>query len=470
MIESADKTLDDIALADRFELTELVDRGALLEVTRSVEGLFGIPVRLYSATGQLLADTSCRVELYDYLEKLRGGRSALNAVISAVRRVHPGNTPVDQTCLTGARYRISSVLYEGRSVGRIILGPFREPGLVALPEALVQVDPELDPDRALPLLLAMPTADDALASRIERHLQATLELLVFSGLKALLASNMHLAAVRESFRELSEKNAKLQAAYERLKELDRLKSNFLATVSHELRTPLTSIIGYSEMLREGIPGDLNEEQREFVGTIHDKGEQLLGLIKTLLDLSKLESGTMSLRKARMQVGDVVSDVVATLTPQARKKGVELGAQVEDALPELWADADRLRQVLLNLSENAIKFTPPGGLVTVSAAMKWLDSEDRGAAGNVLLLPARRRAVELRVSDTGIGIAEEERPRVFDAFYQVDSSSTREQGGTGLGLSIVKRLVDAHDGDIDIAANGSHGTVFVVTLPVLPEPG
>jgi signal transduction histidine kinase len=172
----------------------------------------------------------------------------------------------------------------------------------------------------------------------------------------------------------------------------------------------------------------------------------------------------------MQVADVVSDVVATLTPQARKKGVELGAQVEDALPELWADADRLRQVLLNLSENAIKFTPPGGLVTVSAAMKWLDSEDLGAAGNVLLLPARRRAVELRVSDTGIGIAEDERPRVFDAFYQVDSSSTREQGGTGLGLSIVKRLVDAHDGDIDIAANGSHGTVFVVTLPVLPEPG
>jgi signal transduction histidine kinase len=307
-------------------------------------------------------------------------------------------------------------------------------------------------------------------ARIEKHLQATLDLLLFSGLRALLASNMHLATVRESFRELSEKNSKLQAAYERLKELDRLKSNFLATVSHELRTPLTSIIGYSEMLREGIVGDLNEEQKEFVGTIHDKGEQLLGLIKTLLDLSKLESGTMSLRKAQMQVGALVNDVVATLTPQARKKGVELLARVDESLPELWADTDRLRQVLLNLSENAIKFTPAGGTVTVSAALTWLDGGDLGGAGGVLMLPVKRKGIQLRVADTGIGISDDERARVFDAFYQVDSSSTREQGGTGLGLSIVKRLVDAHDGTIQIESNAPHGTVFVVTIPAQADAG
>lgn len=470
-MEAAEKTLDDITLADRFELAELVDREALVEMTRSVEGLFGIPLRLYSTSGQLLADTSCRVELYDYLDKLRGGRVALQNVVAAVRRAHPGTSAVVQACVSGAQYRISSVLYEGRSVGRIILGPYREPHLTELPPSLVEVDEALDRERARELLLALPTADSALVARIERHLQATLELLVFSGLKALLASNMHLSAVRESFRELSEKNSKLQAAYERLKELDRLKSNFLATVSHELRTPLTSIIGYSELLREGIPGDLNEEQREFVGTIHDKGEQLLGLIKTLLDLSKLESGTMSLRKSSMQLGEVVHDVVATLAPQARKKGVELTVQVEDALPELWADADRLRQVLLNLCENAIKFTPSGGAVSVSASSIWLDADNAGGPGSVLLLPALRRGVEVRVADTGIGIEEEERSRVFDAFYQVDSSSTREQGGTGLGLSIVKRLVDAHEGSIRIEENdGGRGTVFVITLPVRSDAG
>ncbi len=470
MIEAAEKTLDDLTLGDRFELSELVHRDALLEMTRSAEELFGIPLRLYSGSGQLLADTSRRIELYEYLDKSRGGRIALQGVVGAVRRAQPGTGSVAQSCVTGAQYRITAILYEGKSVGRMIFGPFRDPAHTAVPSSLLELDPEIDAATANALFSAMPSAETAMIARIEKHLQATLDLLLFSGLRALLASNMHLATVRESFRELSEKNSKLQAAYERLKELDRLKSNFLATVSHELRTPLTSIIGYSEMLREGIVGDLNEEQREFVGTIHDKGEQLLGLIKTLLDLSKLESGTMSLRKAQMQVGALVNDVVATLTPQARKKGVELVARVDESLPELWADTDRLRQVLLNLSENAIKFTPAGGTVTVSAATTWLDGGDLGGAGGVLMLPVKRRGIQLRVADTGIGISDDERARVFDAFYQVDSSSTREQGGTGLGLSIVKRLVDAHDGTIQIESNAPHGTVFVVTIPAQADAG
>jgi len=209
-----------------------------------------------------------------------------------------------------------------------------------------------------------------------------------------------------------------------LKELDRLKSNFLATVSHELRTPLTSIIGYSEMLVEGLAGDMTAEQREFVQTIRDKGEQLLQLIKGLLDLSKLESGTMSLRKSQTDILGILRDVSQTVTPAARKKEVEIVVDVENGLPLIWADAERLRQVFLNLTEN-----------------------------------------EFRVSDTGIGIPEGERSRVFDAFYQVDSSSTREQGGTGLGLSIVRRLVDGHDGFVRIVDNVPKGTVFVVTIPV-----
>lgn len=470
MIEAAEKTLDDLTLGDRFELSELVHRDALAEMTRSAEELFGIPLRLYTASGQLLADTSRRVELYEYLDKLRGGRAALQGVVAAVRRLQPSGGSVTQSCVTGAQYRITPIVYEGKAVGRMIFGPFRDPSQMGVASGLLEVDPELDAAQATALFVAMPSAEEATVVRIEKHLQATLDLLLFSGLRALLASNMHLAAVRESFRELQEKNSKLQAAYERLKELDRLKSNFLATVSHELRTPLTSIIGYSEMLKEGIVGELNDEQKEFVGTIHDKGEQLLNLIKTLLDLSKLESGTMSLRKARMQVGALVNDVVATLTPQARKKGVELSASVEDALPEMSADAERLRQVLLNLSENAIKFTPAGGTVTVAAKITTLDGPDVGAAGGVLMLPVRRRAIQLSVADTGIGISDEERSKVFDAFYQVDSSSTREQGGTGLGLSIVKRLVDAHDGTVHIYGNLPRGTVFVVTLPLAADAG
>lgn len=465
MMDVVEKSLDDLTLADRFELDELVDRQALAEVTRSLEDLFDVSLRLYGAKGKLLADTTRRPRLYEYLEEHKKSRTALQEVVAKVRRAQPGSTPIDERCVTGAHYRVATVNYEGRPIGRIILGPYRSSDAPEIPHALFATEPALDKARVAELAAELPMLAPATVDKLERHLQATLDLLLFSGLKALLASNMHLATVRESFRELQEKSSRLQAAYERLKELDRLKSNFLATISHELRTPLTSIIGYSEMMLEGISGELNEEQREFVATIHGKGDQLLGLIKSLLDLSKLESGTMSLRRTNVSVANLVQDVVATLTPTARKKGVDLRAQQDGELPPLWADVERLRQVLLNLSENAIKFTPQGGSVTLLARSGSAAVDDPNGAGSVLMVPARRPAVELLVADTGVGIDEAERSRVFDAFYQVDSSATREQGGTGLGLSIVKRLVEAHEGSIRIESNQPRGTVFVITLPV-----
>jgi two-component system, NarL family, sensor histidine kinase BarA len=264
---------------------------------------------------------------------------------------------------------------------------------------------------------------------------------------------MHLASVRESYRELQEQNAKLQESYEKLKELDRLKSNFLATVSHELRTPLTSILGYSEMLAEGIGGKLAGEQLEFVQTIREKGEQLLSLIRSLLDQSKIESGTMSLKMTDVKIGAVLEEVETTLMPAAKRKGVQLIKQVSPNLPTFRGDPERLRQVFLNLAENALKFTPANGSVkliaTAETAAGGPDPEDD--VGYVLFA-TRPTAVVVRVEDTGIGIAPNERARIFDAFYQVDGSSTREHGGTGLGLSIVKRLVEMHGGSISVEAN------------------
>jgi two-component system sensor histidine kinase BarA len=333
-----------------------------------------------------------------------------------------------------------------------------------VPESLVKIDPKLDADKARSLLLRMPRAKAETVTRIASHLKAALDLILFSGHRALLTSHMHLASVKESYRELEDKNKKLQDAYDRLKELDRLKSNFLATVSHELRTPLTSIIGYSEMLAEGIAGTLVGEQKEFVQTIHEKGEQLLSLIMSLLDLSKLESGTMSVRTKPTDLKKVLETVQSTLAPTAQKKSVTLDVEVAPDVPEIRADAERLRQVFLNLVENAIKFTPKGGSVKLRARMLPSEAGDDAEAGFALLAPARA-PVEVRVIDTGIGIPSRERARVFDPFYQVDSSSTREYGGTGLGLSIVKRLVDAHGGKITIEDNEPRGTVFVVLLPI-----
>jgi len=466
-IDQGFKSLDDITMADDFELEELVDRDSLVEMARSFETLFSVPLRIYSSTGALLVDAVSVPELYSLLDRSKDGRRAVQRMISAVRSTVPklGET-LEMPCVTGARYLTSAIEYDGRLLGRTILGPFLPEGIDEPPSELLQLVPDISPSEVKASWSSLSALADEKVRQLDEHLRATLDLLVFSGLKAHLASNMHMATVQENFRELSENNQKLQVAYDRLKELDRLKSNFLATVSHELRTPLTSIIGYSEMILEGIAGEINEEQREFLQTIYEKGEQLLELIKSLLDLSKLESGTMSLHKAEVDCGALVKHVVATMTPTARKRGVELTAEAEEGLPLLLADVDRLRQVLNNLSENALKFTPKAGTVVLKASKIYLAAEDMGGVGGALMAPAQRPAIQLIVSDSGIGIPEDERERVFDAFYQVDSSSTREVGGTGLGLSIVKRLVDAHDGTIRVEANGEQGAAFVVTLPIL----
>lgn len=455
----------DIGLDTKLRLEDLVDREALSELCQSFFSLFGIPVRIYSTDGVLMADASNEHEICAYVNTLGAGRTACAATVASVKLTEP---PVDgavsHPCFTGNAYRLVSIDYDGRRIGRLIIGPYLPAETTEIPTSLADVDRGIDVERAGRLLVRVPRAKPETIQRIAKHLKAALGLILFSGHKTLLTSQMHLASVRESYRELSEKQARLQEAYDKLKELDRLKSNFLATVSHELRTPLTSIIGYSEMLVEGIAGKIEGEQLEFVKTIHDKGEQLLGLIQSLLDLSKLESGTMSVHKTPMRLEDVLTETAKTVTPAARKKGVIVKVELDGRLPEMSGDPERLRQVFINLADNAVKFTPEKGSVTLKARALGA-SDDDDDAGFALLAPTRGR-IEVRVADTGIGIPAGERDRVFDAFYQVDSSSTREYGGTGLGLSIVKRLIDAHGGGVSIEDNVPHGAVFVVTLPVV----
>jgi signal transduction histidine kinase len=467
-----DENLDGI-----LRLEELVNRDALTELCTSFFDLFGIPVRIYSSEGVLLADVSTPQEICAYVNASTRGRVACAGVVGEVRHTDPGyGGDLVHPCFTGAVYRIISIDYEGRQIGRLIVGPYLPAQTAEMPPTLLVTAPALEPDRARSLLFQMPRAKSETITRLASHLKAVLDLVLFSGHRALLTSHMHLASVRESYRELEDKNRKLQAAYDRLKELDRLKSNFLATVSHELRTPLTSIIGYSEMLVAGIAGPLLPEQTEFAQTIFDKGEQLLSLILGLLDLSKLESGTMAVKLRRMDLAPVIAAAITTLSPVALKKSVELRVEAPADLPAVHGDPERLRQVFLNLIENAIKFTPEGAAVTVVA--RALQQRDDGAGpfgtspvngdddgAGFALLALARTSVEVRVIDCGIGIPDREKSRVFDAFYQVDSSSTREYGGTGLGLSIVKRLVDAHEGQVTIEDNQPSGAIFVVTLPV-----
>lgn len=463
---NAPKSLDELTQGQAFAIEDLISRAMLAELLQGVSSLFLLPIRLFGGTGALLAEASAGTpQLFGYLSRNPAGQ---RAVIRAVELVKAADADLGMAFveppLPGIRYAVAAVRYEGRKIGKVVIGPFRSGGVDQPPSELLALTADLEQARLQALWCEVGQATDVTVENVVRHLTNVLDLILFSGYRALLASNMHLASVRESFRELREKTASLEVAYERLKELDRLKSNFLATVSHELRTPLTSIIGYSEMLTAGIAGELTQEQNDFIATIQEKGSQLLELIKGLLDLTKLESGTLILRKSEANIGELLDDVVQTFMPHARQKAVELSAEYEDGLPSVWGEPARLRQVFSNLTENAIKFTPRQGRIVLSArpVLVEMRGDDDGPA--VVMRSLRRTAVEIRVSDTGIGIAESEREKVFDAFYQVDSSSTREQGGTGLGLSIVKRLVDAHEGTVVVGENEPSGTVFRVTLP------
>lgn len=463
-IESYD--FDGLADGSALTIEDLVHRGLLNELLGGVGSLFALPMRLFGGSGSLLAETSTATPgLFAYLGTCAKGKQVVIRAVEQAKAVEASEGVTFMSAsVTDLRYAISPIKYNQHTVGRIVVGPFRAANTPGPPHSLEACCAELDSARLVWLWSEIAEAKDDTVERVLAHLANVLDLVLFSGHRALLASKMHLASVRESFRELQEKNASLESAYERLKELDRLKSNFLATVSHELRTPLTSIIGYSEMLTAGIAGELTHEQHDFIATIQEKGSQLLELIKGLLDLTKLESGTLILRKSETHVPILLDDIVQTFLPHARRKNVELSAEYEAGLPTVWGEPARLRQVFSNLTENAIKFTPAQGRVTLSARPILMEVSFADDGPAVVMRSLRRTAVEIRVADTGIGIAESERLKVFDAFYQVDSSSTREQGGTGLGLSIVKRLVDAHEGTVAIAANDPSGTMFVVTLP------
>src|SRR6185312_16146486 len=248
----------------------------------------------------------------------------------------------------------------------------------------------------------------------------------------------NLVAMQQELREvngdLDRKVDELAQANLALFEMNRLKSDFLATMSHELRTPLNSIIGFSEVLSGSE--NLTERQRRYANNIQSSGKMLLGMINDILDLAKIESGKMEVRSEDFSIRDVCEALVSLARPIAERKNIDLDCRLDDAIPLLSQDAGKLRQIIYNLLSNAIKFTPEGGRVTLRAH-------------------AEGRQVVIAVADTGIGIAEDDRDKIFEKFRQAgvpgrgDSVLTREHQGTGLGLSIVRELTKLLGGDIHL---------------------
>jgi signal transduction histidine kinase len=257
----------------------------------------------------------------------------------------------------------------------------------------------------------------------------------------------------------------LRVANIQLTEVNRLKSHFLANMSHELRTPLNSIIGYTDMLTEGVYGELNEKQRDRLDRVRRNGQHLLQLINDILDLSKIEAGRMELDIEPVSLHDIINQCMGTFEPLALKKNLEIVREAPADLPMIMVDKGRATQVLMNLISNAVKFTADGKVVVRVQPLTKSQLEPQpiklrdGEKGPWMLV---------KVEDTGIGISPEDQQIIFDEFRQADGSPSRKYEGTGLGLSITRKLVELMHGHIWLTSVPGQGSTFHILLPLVAE--
>jgi PAS domain S-box-containing protein len=247
--------------------------------------------------------------------------------------------------------------------------------------------------------------------------------------------------------DIAQQNELLRRQAIELEQASALKSQFLANMSHEFRTPLNAMLGYTSMLLQGVAGGLDAPVRRQLGRIESNGRHLLTIINEILDISRIEAGRMPLQISRVKVADLVAEVRSELEPIILRSKLTVATQLERDLPALSTDRQKVKQILLNLLSNALKFTHNGS-VTVTARRNL-----------------RERTISLAVTDTGIGIAPADQDRIFEDFRQLDNSPTRAYGGTGLGLSICRRLAQMLDGRIAVQSQPGKGSTFTLTLPI-----
>lgn len=270
--------------------------------------------------------------------------------------------------------------------------------------------------------------------------------------------------LKRALNELARERSRVDTLTRELQAANEQKTNFLATMSHELRTPLNSIVGYSEMLVQGIYGSLTQQQQDRLEKIERNSRSLLEVITNILDLSKIESGRLELDLRPFNVAEVVREVCEEFAPHSARKSLELSIQVDQDLLDLVADRQRIGQILRNLVDNGIKFTPEGFVKIHARKISVHKGKSIEFQLPVIGWLSDGAWILLSVEDSGIGIAPENQAIIFEEFSQVDSSRTREYEGSGLGLTITRRLVELHGGTIWVRSNLNTGSQFHVALP------
>jgi signal transduction histidine kinase len=426
-------TLEQKVTDRTYELSQALDQlRALIEVSQAINST----LELRAVLAAILAH-ACRLAnagggaIYTFDDvteefSLAATHGMSTELIEAIREAHPrlsDNSPIGQSTLTRSVIQVADLATATEPVY-----PLRQALLRADVRALLAV-PLLREERIIGAFMVrrrQPGSFD----------QAVIELMQsFASQSALAIQNARL------FQEIEEKSRQLEVASQH-------KSQFLANMSHELRTPLNAVLGYAELMQDGLYGELAPETKEVLVRIQGNGNHLLGLINDVLDLSKIEAGQLTLSIDDYSVANVVQTVVSATESLAAAKKLPLIVNVSDDLPIGQGDERRIAQVLLNLVGNAIKFTDVGEVrITVTAP---------------------NGVFAVAVADTGPGIPDAERGQIFQEFHQVDSSNTKKKGGTGLGLAIAKRIVELHGGHLWVESELGKGSTFHLELPIRAE--
>jgi PAS domain S-box-containing protein len=403
---------------------------------RSVIAALDEGLILVDAEGQVIAsNASCeRILARSSLEML--GRSSIETFASAVDEA--------QQPVTGDALPFLATLRSGEPRQNVVLGVTRSDGEQVW--ISMNSQPLVRFGETVPYAAMASFADITARKAAETSLRtahAELEVRVEKRTSQLMDANLRL---KSEIEERERAQREMHIAKDVADTANRAKSAFLANMSHELRTPLNAVIGFSELLEQQIFGGLNDKQRSYVGNVLVSGRHLLQLVNDILDISKVEAGRMDLQYERTPIGSIIDVVRSVIHAVAAKKGIDLEVEVPPSLPEIDIDPGRIKQVLYNLISNAIKFTPRGGTVRLAAR-----TDDQ----NLIVT----------VSDTGVGIARDDLPRLFREFEQLRQPGGVRPEGTGLGLALSRRLVELHGGRVEVESVLGSGSVFSVLLPL-----
>jgi signal transduction histidine kinase len=405
------------------ELTALGEVGqavsSTLDLQTVLSTIVGHAVQLSGGSGGVIYE-------YDEIAQgfnLRASYRMEDEVVQAlqVTPVRPGQGATGQAATIRAPVQVPNILEERESTATSV-----RPVLARLGYRAVLAVPLLREDRNLGALTVWRKETGSFSAEVVNLLQT------FATQSALAIQNARL------FREIEDKSRQIEAA-------NRHKSEFLANMSHELRTPLNAIIGFSEVLGERLFGELNEKQAEYTEDILSSGRHLLSLINEILDLSKVEAGRMELELAAFDLPLAIDNARTFVRERASRHGITLDGTIDERLGDFVGDERKIKQILLNLLSNAVKFTPGGGRIGINA---------RQTDGSV----------EISVTDTGIGIAPEDQPKIFEEFRQVGTDYAHKTEGTGLGLTLAKKFVELHGGKIWVQSEVGKGSRFTFTLP------